>query len=171
PAHQLLAQETGASSVLSMPLLLGASCIGVLTLERADGDAFNTSEQEWLEAFAGLLPAIIDQKKKAERGYWARLQDDSRAVPGKLFGPRHLAWKFCSALAVLMVAFLALVEVDYRVSAKTVIEGEMQRVAAAPFEGFVAASRVRAGDTVREGQVLVELDDRDLKIEHNKWNS
>jgi RND family efflux transporter MFP subunit len=61
------------------------------------------------------------------------------------------------------------VEIDYRVTAKTVIEGEVQRVAAAPYEGFVAAAHVRAGDTVHDGQVLVELDDRDLQVERRKW--
>jgi RND family efflux transporter MFP subunit len=170
PAHQLLAQETGATSVLSVPLLLGAACVGVLTLERAD-EPFADADRAWLEALAGLLAAVIDQKRRAERGYFARLRDDLRALGGRLFGPRHLVWKVGSASLLVLVAVLALVDIEYRVSAKTVIEGEVQRVTAAPFEGFVAASHVRAGDTVREGQVLVELDDRDLKIEHNKWSS
>src|SRR5712691_10125961 len=64
----------------------------------------------------------------------------------------HLVWKFGTALALIVVALVTLVEIDYRVTAKTVIEGEVQRVAAAPFEGFIAASHVRAGDIVREGQ-------------------
>jgi RND family efflux transporter MFP subunit len=169
PAHQLLAQETGATSVLSVPLVLGATCVGVMTVERVEGEAFGPGERAWLEALAGLLAAVIDQKRRAERGYLARLYDDARSLLAKLFGPRHLVWKFGSTLALLLVAVLALVEIDYRVSAKTVIEGEVQRVAAAPFEGFVAAAHVRAGDTVREGQLIAELDDRDLRIEQAKW--
>ena len=161
--------KTGAASILSAPLLLGASCIGAITLERADGEPFGAEEHAWVHAFAGLLPAVIDQKRRAERGYWGRVKDDFRALFGKVFGPRHLVWKFGSALLLLAAAVLALVEIDYRVGAKTVIEGEVQRVAAAPFEGFIAASHARAGDIVREGQLLVELDDRDLKIEQNKW--
>jgi multidrug efflux pump subunit AcrA (membrane-fusion protein) len=170
PAHQLLARETGAASVLSVPLLLGATCVGVMTLERPE-EPFSAADRAWLEALAGLLAAVIDQKRRAERGYFARLRDDLRALLGKLFGPRHLVWKVGFTGLVLLVAIVALVEIDYRVSAKTVIEGEVQRVAAAPFESFVAASHVRAGDTVREGQVLVELDDRDLKIEQGKWSA
>jgi multidrug efflux pump subunit AcrA (membrane-fusion protein) len=168
-AHQLLAQETGAAWVLSIPLVLGATCVGVMTVERAEGEPFGSGERAWLEALAGLLAAVIDQKRRAERGYLARLRDDARALLARLFGPRHLVWKFATTLAVLLVAVLTLVEVDYRVSAKTVIEGEVQRVTAAPFEGFVAAAHVRAGDTVREGQLVAELDDRDLKIEQAKW--
>jgi hypothetical protein len=171
PAHELLARETGAASVVSAPLLLGAACVGVLTVERAEGAGFGPDDIAWLEAFAALLPAVIDQKRRAERGYWGRLRDDCRAILGRIFGPRHLVWKFGSALLLLAAAVLTLVEIDYRVSARTVIEGEVQRVAAAPFEGFIAASHVRAGDLVREGQVLCELDDRDLKVEQSKWAS
>jgi hypothetical protein len=171
PAHQLLMQETGAASVLSVPLITGASCVGVVTLERAGEEPFGEPEQLWLQAFAGLLPQIIEQKTKAGRGYFGHLRDDLRALLTRLFGPRHLVWKFGSTVLLLALAVLTLVELDYRVSAKTVIEGEIQRVAAAPFEGFIAASHVRAGDLVSEGQLLVELDDRDLKVEHAKWTS
>jgi RND family efflux transporter MFP subunit len=61
--------------------------------------------------------------------------------------------------------------VDYRVTAKTVIEGEIQRVAAAPFDGFISSGLVRPGDTVKAGQVLATLDDRELKIEQVRWAS
>jgi RND family efflux transporter MFP subunit len=70
-----------------------------------------------------------------------------------------------------VLAELLLVHIDYRVSAKTVIEGEIQRVVAAPFEGFIGASFVRAGDIVKQGQALAQLDDRDLKIEQVRWAS
>ena len=99
------------------------------------------------------------------------LADDLRALLTRFFGPRHLVWKFCGSLAVLLIAALALIETDYQVRAKTIIEGEIQRAAVAPFEGFVAASFVRAGDIVRKGQPLCLLEDRDLKLERDRWNA
>jgi multidrug resistance efflux pump len=47
----------------------------------------------------------------------------------------------------------------------------LQWDAVAPFDSFVVSSYVRAGDTVKKGQVLCRLDDRDLKLEQNKWQS
>jgi len=44
----------------------------------------------------------------------------------------------------------------------------MQRAAVAPFDGFIAAAAVRAGDTVHTGDVLARMDDRDLKLEEAK---
>lgn len=164
-----LVQETAATDILAVPLMTGVSCVGVLTLERSNAEPFSTEDKAWVDAFVSLLPAVIDQKKRAESGYIARIREDLEKLFARLFGPRHLLWKCSAALLTISFAVLALVEIDYRVSAKTVIEGEIQRVAAAPFEGFLAAAHVRAGDIVRAGQILCELDDRELKIEQAKW--
>lgn len=170
-AHARLIRESGAQSILSVPLQLGAECIGVLTLERNSRGAFDASDSAWLSTLASLLPAVIDQKRRAERGYVAHIREDFHSLLERLFGPRHLIWKFSASLLLVLVMSLALVEIDYRVTAKTVIEGEVQLAAVAPFEGFIAASYVRAGDTVAKGQVLCLLDDRDLKLEQQKWGS
>jgi multidrug efflux pump subunit AcrA (membrane-fusion protein) len=171
PRHEMLLQAHDASSVASVPLMLGVRCVGVLTLEW-HGDARCTGEElAWLQAFAAMLPSIIEDKRRADQGAAAKLADGGRKVATKIFGPRHLVWKAATAAIALTIAVLALVPVTYRVSAKTVIEGETQRVAAAPFEGFVAEAPVRAGDTVRSGQLLARLEDRDFKAELEKWSS
>jgi multidrug resistance efflux pump len=85
-----------------------------------------------------------------------------------LFGPRHPGVKLIAVALVAVVLFFSFVTGTHRVAAKTVIEGAVQRVAAAPFDGFISQSFVRAGDTVRAGQVLTRLDDRDLKLEQKR---
>lgn len=170
-AHAQLAAASGALVILSVPLRLGAEGVGVLTLERDNAAPFTGAECEWIDSVAGLLPAVIDQKRRAQRGILAVLADDLRALMGRLFGPRHLTWKFSAMLVVIFVALMVLVDIGYRVSAKTVIEGEVQRATVAPFEGFLAVAHVRAGDVVRQGQLMAALDDRDLRLEQNKWAS
>lgn len=171
PQHQALLACSGASDVLSYPLLQGARCLGVLVIERQEGTGFEAADLAWLDAFAALLTPIIAQRKAAEVGALARLAKQSQSLLEKLFGPRHLVWKAAASLMLSMLGVLVLVSPQYRVSAKTVIEGEIQRVTAAPFDGFISASFVRAGDTVKTGQILAQLDDRDLKIEQLRWVS
>ena len=60
------------------------------------------------------------------------------------------------------MAFLALATGEHRVSAKSVTEGLVQRAAVAPFDGFIQSAPMRAGDQVREGEVLASLNDGDL---------
>lgn len=169
--HAALARVTAADSVLSLPLQAGAKCVGVLTVQQAAPRRLTDADLCWLEALVGLLPSVIEHKRRGERGYFARLTDDLRSLLTRFFGPRYLVWKFFGSLAVLLIAALVLIDTDYQVRAKTIIEGEIQRSAVAPFEGFVAASFVRAGDTVRKGQPLCLLEDRDLKLERDRWNA
>ena len=168
--HAQLARETGAAAIVSVPLMSGARCRGVLTLEHREG-VFSKDNLTWLETLCSLLPAIIDDKQRADRSYLGRIGVDLHALGDRLFGPRHLVWKFAASALLLVIGILALVKIDYRVTAKTVIEGEVQRVLNAPFEGFIASSNVRAGDTVHEGDLLCQLDDRELLIEQARWSS
>lgn len=68
-----------------------------------------------------------------------------------------------------MAAFLWLATGDYRVSAKTVLEGAVQRTVVAPFQAYIEQAPVRAGDLVQAGQVLATLQDHDLKLDRLKW--
>lgn len=169
--HLELLHVSGASQVLSVPLSQGAECVGVLTLEKSDEKGFAESDLEWLDAFGALLAPVIVQRRAAEHTSLGRFKKECQLFLENLFGTGHLVSKTATCAVFLTVAVLTLVHIDYRVPAKTVIEGEVQRVAAAPFEGFIGASYVRAGDTVKQGQALAQLDDRELKIEQARWAS
>ena len=169
PAHAQLASYSRASAVLSVPLQLGSRTLGALSVERTGGATFSGEETDWLHALSSLLPAVIEQQRRADRSALARMKDSLAGYLGKLWGPGHLTWK-CSALALVAVlAVLFGVHIDYRVTARTVIEGEVQRSAVAPFDGYVEMSAVRAGDIVHRGELLCQLDDRDLRLERDKW--
>jgi multidrug resistance efflux pump len=79
--------------------------------------------------------------------------------------------KLLAASAALLVLALAVWPIAHRVSARTVVEGSTQIAAVAPFEGYLAEGLVRAGDTVRKGQMLARLDDRDLRLERSRWSA
>ncbi len=83
---------------------------------------------------------------------------------------KHLRFKLVvSAIATILV-LASLVETTFRISADAVLEGEVQRVVAAPISGYLLASAVRAGDTISQGEVMASLDDSELKLELTKLN-
>jgi RND family efflux transporter MFP subunit len=67
-----------------------------------------------------------------------------------------------------MLSLTILIEGDFRVSADAILEGRIQRVVAAPISGYLRSASVRAGDTVRQGDVMASLDDAELKLELTK---
>lgn len=165
PSHTKLLTAQQAGQVLTIPFMSGTACIALMTLQWREASECTSEKITWLEAYAALIPAVIHDKKIAERSLIAQVVHEIKGVANKLFGPKHLLWKAISATSILAIAVLVLAHINYRVTAKTVLEGQTQRVAAAPFEGFIVAAPVRAGDIVQAGQLLAQLDDRDLKVE------
>jgi multidrug resistance efflux pump len=169
--HGDLARQFRDVAICSVPLVDNGQTTGVLTLERSSGHVFDPETVELCKVIGGLLGPILRLKQENERGPWQRVQHALHSGAQALFGPRHPGVKLIAVLLIAVVAFCTVATATYRVSAKTVIEGAVQRVVAAPFEGFILQSSVRAGDIVRAGQVLCRLDDRDLKLEQARLQS
>lgn len=170
-AHSILQHRVSAEALISLPVTHQAAAVAVITLERGAGPDFNEAERKWLETFVDLFSSIVVQRRDAERNSLQRLGDEGTRFWGALIGPRHLLWKLGGIVVLLAMVLAIWLPVAYRVSAKTVTEGQVQRAATAPFEGYLAASFVRAGDTVRKGQLLAKLDDHQLRVERAKWVS
>ena len=88
-----------------------------------------------------------------------------------LFGPRRPGLKLGAIGVIALALFLVFAKGEHRVTAKSVLEGEVQRAAVAPFDGFIRAAPVRAGDTVKSGDLLAALEDRDLVLDRLKWRA
>lgn len=170
-AHAELARECKDTAICSVPLVDRGHASGVLTLERSGGEPFDAAAVELCKTAGLLLGPILVLKRENERGEWLRLREALSDAARRVFGPQHPGAKLIAVLAFGLLAFCSLVSGDYRVSARTVVEGSVQRAAVAPFDGYIAESLVRAGDTVKKGQVLCRLDDKDLKLEQTKWVS
>jgi len=170
-AHSELAAEVRDVAICSVPLIEAGNVIGVVTLERTDGAVFSAAEIELCKTAGLLLGPILWLKLENERGIWKRLHGTIENFTHMLFGPRYPGVKLIALVFAATIIFFSLFTSDYRVSAKTIIEGSVQRAAVAPFEGYIAESMVRAGDIVKQGQVLCRLDDKDLKLDQVRWSS
>ncbi len=170
-AQRDLALRAGALAVLSVPLVSGGRPVGALTFERTQGPPFDAQSIRLCEAVGELLGAALGAKLDRERWFAGRVIDKLAEWRDKLLGPRRPTLKLATLLLLALAVFVAFADGEFRVAAKTVVEGAVQRAAVAPFEGYIREAYVRAGDHVRQGQVLAVLDDRDLKLEQVKWES
>ncbi|CAN5115626.1 hypothetical protein BH11PSE9_BH11PSE9_33000 [soil metagenome] len=159
------------ASALSVLLVDADGSFGVLTFERRRGKPFDDDDVETCKVAGMLLGPVLALAHDNERSLPRRVADDVHAGAQALFGPRHPGVKLIAALAAAVLLVLALADGEDRVSARTVVEGEVQRATVVPFDGFLAESLVRAGDTVKRGQTMARLDDRELRLEADRWRA
>ena len=167
-AHQRLVAGNGAAC--SIPMIGGGHIAGVITLER-NADPFSAREIALCEDAACFAGPVLELKREAASPWWRRMAAVLRARSSLVFGPGHAGTKIAAAVVLAMVLAAMLVPLGYRVSAPARIEGSIQRVIAAPADGFLQRANVRAGDSVRAGQVLAELAGEDLQLEQRRRQS
>jgi len=170
-AHADLSGTYGSGSLCTVPISHDGQLIGAMSFEHRDAARFDAATVALCEAVVALVGPILAGKRKEERWAGSRLLDSCRSQLAKLTGPRHVRFKLGTAMTVAVVLFLAFAKGEYRVSADATLEGMVQRVVTAPFDGYVREAAVRPGDLVTADQVLARLEDRDLKLEQMKWSS
>jgi RND family efflux transporter MFP subunit len=169
-AHEALASTWDANGAFTtFPLLTDRGPVGAITVlhEEPPPDAVVRLG----EAISALLGPILDHKRRARRLVSGRLIDGIHDLLGVIIGPRHIAWKLVGIVTTCALIAAILIPTEFRVSAKAVLEGRVQRAVPAPFEGFIATASAKAGDLVHQGDVLATLDDHDLQLERVRWQS
>ncbi len=170
-AHEAYRDRWHLAAVASAVLMNDAGPVGVITLERRDGAPFDPDTLLDAEAAAAVVGPLLDLKRRQRRWLSGRLVDAFGKGAKAVLGPRRPSIKIAVILAVAVLAFVSVYRGAFRVSADAVLEGASQRAAVAPFQGFIAAARARAGDVVHRGDLLAALDQSDLKLDVAKWKS
>jgi RND family efflux transporter MFP subunit len=168
-AHEELAKQHGSGTILTIPLGNKGTFFGGLTLERPAEKVFDRQTIELCESVASVVGPILETKRVEERWLIIKALASFKRQLKRFFGPRHLIRKLVVILLVALVVFFSVFKIDYRVAATATVEGVVQRVIAAPFNGYVKDAPVRPGDIVTAGELLCLLDDRDLSLERIKW--
>ncbi len=170
-AHAELAEQQGNGAVCTIPLPGRSGYIGAITLERGACQPFDKDTVDWCESLAGLIGPALELKQREERSFWYKGIDALLGLAAGVFGPARLKLKVTTLSAVALVAALSLIDGDYKVTAPASIEGAVRQILVAPQDGYVKQAEVRAGDLVKKGQLIASLDDRNLQLERQKWQS
>ena len=160
-AHAGLAQSNGRLSVCTLPIIGGDQALGALLFERRE--AFDAAALQLAKDAALFIGPLLALQHRAGATLGARWQ--------KVTAKGHSAWRLSALAAVLALGVLGAWPTTYRVVATARVEGAVQRVIAAPVDGFVRAVAVRPGEPVHTDQVLLQLEDQDLVLEREKWQS
>lgn len=168
-AHQQLCRDYGSVHVVAVPFTRSAKEAGVVLFEWAQAPTPDTVAMA--QALVPVVGPIVLSRRHAERPFRQRFTDWCREEKNRLLGAQHGTRKLVYSCALIVVAFCVLATGDFRVSSNALLEGSVRRQIAAPYDGFVASAAYRAGQTVKKGEVLATLDDKELMLEAQRWLS
>ncbi len=166
-----LARDEKRKAVCTVPMVMKGKAIGALVLEREIDEPFDVETLANLERVSLLLGPVMETRRKSERSLFSMMVESTRKWFADLIGLRRLKAKLMVFLVAFLLVFLCFARGMLNVSCDAVLEAAACRAVVAPQEGFIAEARVRAGDYVHEGELLATLDDRELLLEKNKWQS
>lgn len=164
-AHKELSAKYDSASLYSIPLIQNQQVFGAVTLLREKEKPFDEETQLlWQQALSLMTPFLV-LKRNDERSLFHKVATIIKKQLSDLFGFKHLKLKLFAILAVFLMILSYVIEGDFRVTADAILEGKIQRVVAAPIAGYLQSASVRAGDTVRQGDIMATLDDAELQLE------
>jgi RND family efflux transporter MFP subunit len=169
-AHEALVRSHGASSAWSVPLGSAGRVTGAMTCERSAVGPPDAATMELCEDVGALLGPVFELKRKARESWLEQARGFFGLYLTRLRGPGHPQVKVAAMASVVALMLLLLAKPEYRVTADATLEGRVQRAIVAGLDGYIAETHVRAGDLLKEGQVLASLDDRDLLLERRNWS-
>jgi multidrug resistance efflux pump len=167
-AHACLARQQGLDGVCSLPLVHGGRVVGAIVLELSRATAPQAAELQFAESLARTIAPWLVAQRDAAQPLSRRIAAAARQGVDRLAKPGHGRFKLAAVAAAALIAALLLVPSPQEVSAQARLEGTTQRAMAAPGDGFLKQVFVRPGDAVREGQVLVEFEGEDLRVERQR---
>ncbi len=168
-AHESVSRDRHLDAILTVPITDAGRIVGAISLERSTGEPFTSHELDLCERTASLVGPILELKHRDDRPLPGRLMNALRPKNGASHGRWGLRLGVLAAL--VLAAAVTRIESDFRITARASLVGEIQRVVAAPEDGFIAEAFVRAGDLVAAGDPIATFDDRDLRLERSKWMS
>ncbi len=171
-AHDKLAKQQNHVTICTIPFIDNkGDSYGALTLERSLDKPFDTGTVELCDSITALVAPILEEKRMNDRLLIKKIWESLCLQVKKLTGSGRMAIKLFAVLSFVMVCFFTFANGEYRITAKSTMEGKVQHAIVAPYDGYISESYVQAGDSVKNQQIMCKLDDRDFRLEHTKLKS
>jgi multidrug resistance efflux pump len=170
-AHGALSRLQHDGPVLTIPMLVVDRFAGAVTFERSSGESFEPGLVALLDVIVAAIGPILDEKRRNDRWLLVKIAESLGEQVRRLVGPGHVARKLVATAVIAAALFFTVATDTYRVSADALVEGSVRRAVVSAYDGYIQTAPVRAGETVREGDVLATLEDRELALEKLRWTT
>ena len=170
-AHRALAAGGDHAEICTLPLCHQGRRIGALVLQRRSRQPWSPLTLKLFREISVLLAPMVQLRQQSERSVAALVGAGLRGALETVLRPRHLLAKSITVLLIGLLLTAHYVPVTHKITAEGELVPTERRVVTAPIMGYVEAVNVHPGDQVAAGDVLLQLDTRDLELERTKWDN
>ena len=164
--HEVFSREQGSQYMVSLPIRLDDSPVGVVTCERSS-ERFSEEEVRGLRVLSDQAARRLGDLKRYDRWFGARMAISIKESLSKLFGVEHTFAKLMGLIVCAGLAFLIFGKLNYRVEAPFILKTDDLAYLPSPFDGYIDEVRVKVGDLVKKMDPLLSLDTRELLLEES----
>jgi len=179
-AAQALSRSQGGHSVISIPLHQRSEIVGIVTLEFLPGQQLNPNISRGLTVAVDLLAPQLYDRHENDRWLITKAALSTRHGAEFVFGKQHTLAKLITVAVIGLLAFVWFFKPMYHVSAPFEFASIQPDSVVSPFEGRIESvktivdpisgitRKIKPGDKVTKGDVLVRLDTKELRIKRNE---
>ncbi len=163
-SHRNLLAGKPEQNVISLPLRQRDELVGVITAERRD-EAFDETTVQRLQMTADVIAPQLQDRFESDRWLVGHAWRTVRKGASYFVGARHVGWKLLGIACFCLLVYTLIGKWDYRVSAPFRFEAHNRKFVQAIYGGRLDKVHVQPGDKVAQGQLLAELNSRELRLE------
>ena len=169
--HATLALTHGTGSILTVPFIVNGTIRGAILVERPFDRPFRQTTIKHIEQIVSMIGPVLEIRRQDEQTLLQRIISKAKRSLATIFGPGHIVLKLTTVSLLLCLAFLTFTPGDYRITGTARLEARTQLAVVASQDGYIAEANVRPGDIIHKGDILGALDDKDLKLQSQRWLS
>ncbi|KAA9009469.1 efflux RND transporter periplasmic adaptor subunit [Histidinibacterium aquaticum] len=157
-------ERLGAGACMLLPLYDGDNCRSVVIVLWNDAIT-PLPDMAAAELIGSILESAMSIQQRAHPSLLRRAGTWLADTAAALFGRRGLKLKVALLVAVLVLVAASQIPSSVAPAFNATVEARDRRIVSAPFDGFVAEAPFELGDTVPAGDVIVAMEDTDLRLE------
>jgi len=167
--HKAFSEAHANCQIVSLPLRKDGDVHGSVTVEYAQESSGIT--QERVDALRVVLDLVSPQLVNLyQKSGWvgARAWRSVRRRFASLLGYRHTGWKLAGLSVIFTFVLCCVIPITHTVNAPFLLRTKASADLTAPFSGYIDTVNANVGDTVKKGQLLVTLDQRELLMQQTE---
>jgi hypothetical protein len=161
--HKQWSAAARGDAVVSIPLEGNGEVAAVLSLRRRPDEPWTGEQIEQVRSRVEPFAAALVLSRRASRGLLQHVADNAHSAKRALLGPGRRGTKIAAAVAVIAAGWFAFGSKDYVLTVPCSVAPAQVRHVTVPFDGVLFAAAALEGDRVKAGDVLCQMDDRELE--------